>query len=74
MQAHKAIQKQQNFETPMIKTWVHNLPTFRNDMPEDVAKYEAILTDMNAKDETLFAASQGAVKPVRHTIRIEKAE
>jgi lysophospholipase L1-like esterase len=74
MQAHKAVQKQQNFETPMVKTWVHNLPMFRNDMPDDVAKYEAILTDMNAKDETLFTASKAAVQPVKHTIRIEKGE
>lgn len=74
MAAHKAVRKQQDFETPMIKTWVHNLPAFRNDMPDSVAKYEAILTDMNAKDGTLFAASQGAVKPVKHTIRIEKGD
>lgn len=74
MKVHEAVHKQQNFETPMIKTWVHSLSGFRNDMPEDVGKYEAILGDMNGKDETLFAVARDAVKPVRHTIRIEKGE
>jgi lysophospholipase L1-like esterase len=74
MKAHQAVQKQQNFETPMIKTWVHGLPMFRNDMPEDTGAYEAILGDMNSKDQTLYHASTEAVAPVKHTIKVEKAE
>lgn len=70
---HKAVQDQQGFETPMIKTWVHNLPEFRNFMREDVDAYEKILGDMNEKDERLYEKSVKTVEPVKHTIKIEKA-
>lgn len=72
---HEAIRKQQSFETPMVKAWLHNLPVFRGtNMPEAVSKYEAILGENDAKDEQLFAGSKGAVTPVTHTIKIEKGE
>lgn len=75
MAAHKVAQKQQNFETPMVKTWLHNVPMFRgSNMPEAFSKYEAILGENDAKDEQLFAGSKDAVKPVTHTIKIEKGE
>lgn len=66
-----AIWKQQGFETPMIKTWVHGLPQFKADMPEDNECFEKIITDMGTKDRALADQSRAAVTPVKHTIKIE---
>ena len=71
MKVHQAVQQQQNFETPMIKTWAHGLPQFRTEMPEDTECYEKIIADMGRKDRKLSDAAVGAVVPVRHTIRME---
>jgi lysophospholipase L1-like esterase len=68
---HQAVQRQQNFETPMIKTWVHGLPQFKADMPEDAECFEKIVADMGQKDRKLSDASVAAVVAVRHTIKIE---
>ena len=66
-----AVQNQQNFETPMIKTWVHGLPQFKTEMPEDGECFEKIIADMGKKDQKLIGQSSAAVMPVKHTIRME---
>jgi lysophospholipase L1-like esterase len=70
---HQVVQQQQNLETPMIKTWVHGLPQFKSDMPEDAECFDKIVADMGKKDEKLSAAARGKATPVKHTIKIEAA-
>ena len=67
----QAVQRQQNFETPMIKTWVHGLPQFKAEMPEDSDCFDKIIADMGKKDQKLIGESIAAVIPVKHTIKIE---
>lgn len=69
-----AVHGQQNYETPMIKTWVHGLPQFKNELPEDAECFEKIIGDMGKKDRVLSDAALAAVAPVKHTIKLEKAQ
>ena len=71
MKVQQAVQRQQNFETPMIKTWVHGLPQFKAEMPEDAECFDKIIADMGAKDQKLSSESIAAITPVKHTIKIE---
>ena len=65
----RAVHEQQNYETPLTKVMLHDLPNFRAAAPEETG---ALAAKIIAKDKTLFDASAGAVAPVRHTLKIEK--
>jgi len=67
-----AIQAQQAFETPAIKTLLHSLLEWRGQLP-GAANYDALESDVIKKDITLREASRAAVKPVKHTLVIEPA-
>jgi lysophospholipase L1-like esterase len=68
---HQKAQNQQNYETPMIKTWVHGLPQFKAELPEDADCFEKIIADMGKKDQKLIGESSAALSPVKHTIKVE---
>jgi hypothetical protein len=71
---HEAVQRQQNHETPMIKTWVHGLPQFKKDLPEDAECFDRIIDHLGTKDKALSESAAAAIVPVKHTIKIEKAQ
>jgi hypothetical protein len=58
----------------MIKTWVHGLPQFKTDLPEDADCFDKIIGDLGKKDKVLSDTAISAVTPVKHTIKIEKAQ
>jgi hypothetical protein len=71
MEVQKAIQAQQNLETPLHKVWVHNLQPIREQLPEAREGAEQIVQAAAAKRQRLADAASAAVTPVKHTIRIE---
>jgi lysophospholipase L1-like esterase len=68
---HKEVQAQQNYETPLIKMWVHGLPQFQSEFPGEAQSYERVIGAMGGKDQGLYKTASAAVKPVKHTIKIE---
>jgi lysophospholipase L1-like esterase len=68
---HESVQKQQNFETPMIKSWVNAEPRFKHDLPEDAKALETISGQMSAVDADAYKRATVVVEPVKHTIKIE---
>ena len=69
---HDAVQKQQGFETPMIKQTIHNLayPAKGKEKPSE-ADAKKIADDAAAEQAKLSEAAVKAVEPVKHTIKIE---
>lgn len=65
-----AIQAQQAYETPAIKTLLHSLLEWRQQLP-GATNYDGLASDVVKKDAALREASRAAVKPVKHTIVIE---
>jgi hypothetical protein len=70
-QVQQAIRTQQNVETPLIKSLLHNLPQYVEFAPDETATIERLASRLLEKDKTLRDASSAAVVPVKHTIRIE---
>ena len=66
-----AVREQQNYETPMIKQFVHNLRPFRQMVPAEGEALDRIADAMARRDAELQQAAREAVKPVRHTIVVE---
>jgi hypothetical protein len=68
----KAVQAQQEYETPLVKTLLHSLPVDKQIVPEESATLDHVAAGAMAHDKALFdAAVAEAAKPVEHTIRIE---
>ncbi|HEX4125519.1 MAG TPA: SGNH/GDSL hydrolase family protein [Tepidisphaeraceae bacterium] len=70
----QAVRAQQDFETPLIKGLIHDLPGFEQMVPEDKDQLEKFAADAAAKDQSLAAAAAAAVTPVQYTITIEAAQ
>jgi lysophospholipase L1-like esterase len=66
-----AVREQQNYETPMIKQFAHNLRPFKQMVPAEVESLNRIADAMAKRDAELQQAARDAVKPVRHTIVVE---
>jgi len=71
---HKAVQGQQAFETPMIKSIVHDVPSFENTVPDHLGTVQAMVDSMTKLDQTMFDTAAGNVQPVTHTIKIEAVQ
>jgi hypothetical protein len=71
---HEAVQAQQGFETPFIKSFVVNIPTVAAlyDDPEK-ATLEQLVSVGEKKDHRLFDTAASLVTPVHHTIKISPA-
>jgi lysophospholipase L1-like esterase len=69
---HDAVQKQQGFETPMVKSTIHGLayPAKGKEKPSE-ADAKKIADDAAAEQAKLSEAAVKAVEPVKHTIKIE---
>lgn len=68
----EAAKKKENFETPMVKTFVHGLPEIERLLPEEKDAFAQLRAGMMKKYEPMAAKVTKAVKPVRHTIKIEE--
>lgn len=66
-----AVRKQQAFETPLTKQILHDVPIFKNTLPEDAAAIDELAAKAIAKDKGLAEQSALALEPVRHVIKIE---
>ena len=67
----EVIKKQQNFETPLVKQLIHDLPAYKQAAPEEGETLERVADGLLKKDKAMVEASAEAVKPVTHTIKIE---
>lgn len=70
----KAIEAKQKFEIPMIKSFVTSIPGIENVVPEKKPELAAILKSFTDKHDALEADIAKALKPVKHTIKIEAAK
>jgi hypothetical protein len=69
-EVQQVIRAQQAAETPLIKSLLHNLPQYAQQIPEETATIDRLTARILEKDRTLREASVAAVKPVKHTIRL----
>jgi len=65
----QAVRTQQRFETPLTKDLLHNLTVRHANDSESQRAHTA--AELLKQDAELFAKAAAAVKPVRHTIKIE---
>lgn len=67
----QVIRHQQDFETPLVKQLIHDLPAYETFAPELKDKLSELRPQLIAKDKPLREASEKAVQPVKHTIKVE---
>lgn len=72
--AQEAIRNQQNFETPLVKNLLHNLPQYEQAAPDEKEALQRIAAKLIDKDRVLREASTAAVVPVTHTLKIESQQ
>ena len=70
-QVENVIRGQQEFETPLVKNLLHNLPEYKRLVPEATENLELVAVAGLRRDKDLMSQSSAAVKPVSHKIRIE---
>jgi lysophospholipase L1-like esterase len=69
---HQAVAAQQAFETPFIKNFVVNFPSFKKMVgDEDQQAFDHLADSGAQKDKGLFDEAAALVTPVTHTIKIE---
>jgi lysophospholipase L1-like esterase len=73
-QIHQQVQRQQNYETPLVKQSIHSLLDDYRLAPEEVKMLEGARSVLVASDQPLREHPAMAVMPVRHTIVIEEAK
>jgi hypothetical protein len=66
----EAIKKQQNYETPAVKSALHAIPDLFLVLPEKKDVIESLRDTVIQKSNDLSTAAQQAVIPVQHTITI----
>ena len=72
---HQAVKKQQAFETPLLKTFVVNIPAYKSLVGDrDAAMFDTLAQSGADKDKALHDSAASLVTAVRHTIRIEAAK
>lgn len=67
----RAVQAQQDFETPLTKQWLHGQPERRQQVPEAAEAWEEVIAKGLEIDRLLREAAASSVVPVRHDLRIE---
>ena len=73
-QAGQAIRQQQSYETTLHKQLLHDLAMYRKAVPDEEQALQRLAEKVIEKQKQLSAASRAAVKPVKHTIKVEAAE
>jgi lysophospholipase L1-like esterase len=71
-QAENAIHRQQDFETPLVKNLLHNMPEYKKMLPEATENLDQVAAAGLSHDSELMKISAAAVRPVRHKIVIER--
>ena len=66
-----AVWKQQEFETMLVKSYLHNVAQYKTFAGPDAEALDRAGASGIAHDKELFDAAVAAVVPVRHTIQIE---
>jgi hypothetical protein len=66
-----AVRKQQNYETPLVKSLLTKAPEFKQLVPQEAAAIEQVAAGGMRQDQELFAAAAATVKPVKHKLTIE---
>jgi len=64
------IRQQQDYETPLVKNLIHNLPDYKRMLPDETVALDRLAAEGIRRDKALCEASAAAVVPVRHKIRI----
>jgi lysophospholipase L1-like esterase len=67
-----AIRRQQDFETPLVKNMMHNMPEYRRLLPEAADTLSQLTAAGLNHDRQLIKESAAAVKPVTHKLIIER--
>ena len=65
------IAEQQGMEVTLVKTLLHNIPAYKQALPEQADALEKMAEALVAKDKPARDASAAAVTPVKHMIRLE---
>ncbi len=65
------VREQQNYETPLVKKLVTNVPEFKQLVPQESADIERVAAGAIRRDQKLFANAAAAVTPIKHTLMIE---
>jgi len=73
-QVEGKIAQQQALEVQLIKTLLHNIPTYKQIAPDQADALENVATAQVAKDKAARDASAAAVTPVKHVIKIEAVQ
>lgn len=68
------IRKQQNVETPLVKTTMHALLEYEKQVPEEKDAIRRIDLALAKKEKPVRDAPAAAVQPVKHTIQIEEVK
>jgi lysophospholipase L1-like esterase len=71
MAGEKAIRQQQDFETPLVKTLLNDLPTLKRLAADEADALDRMTAGAMKKERQLQEASAAAVKPVTHVIKVE---
>ena len=71
LKVDQKVKEQQNFETPLVKQLIHDLPAYEKLVPEEKEVFAKLTPALIAKDKPLREASAAEVKPVTHTIKVE---
>ncbi len=66
-----AVRTQQNYETPLVKKLVTNLPEFKQLVPRETADIDQLAVGAIRRDQELFSSAAAAVTPIKHTLMIE---
>jgi lysophospholipase L1-like esterase len=65
------VRKKQAFETPLTKDLLQNLGKYKAILPEEAESLDRVAAAAVKKDKAMGDATAAAVKPVRHTIKVE---
>ena len=71
MRVNAAVHAQQDFETPLIKQWLHDQPMREQQTPKAADGWQKIIDRGLEIDRLMRKAASDAVVPVRHTIKVE---
>jgi hypothetical protein len=71
-QVEAAIRRQQDFETPLVKNMLHNMPEYRRLLPEAADTLSQLAAAGLNHDCESMKKSSAAVKPVTHKLVIER--
>lgn len=70
-QVENVIRRQQEFETPLVKSLLHNIPEYKRLLPDTTDNFEQIATKGISRDKELMKESAAAIRPVKHKLVIE---